>query len=198
MVKKSVNTDILYLILLISLFLMIFSWSLYFSSDLNNFFFNKIEPNNMKGVAVFQGKLKGGYCTFIQDSPRSPVKVNGHVQNLPPGKHGFHIHTYGDIRKTDCTKCGGHWNPRNNDHGGLNDENSHAGDLGNIVVRDDGTADFNLKTSKITLYGKESIIGRSIVVHEDPDDLGKGGFPDSLTTGHAGARTDCAVIGYAS
>ena len=71
-------------------------------------------------------------------------------------------------------------------------------DLGNIVVRQDGTADFNLKTSKITLYGKNSIIGRSIVVHEDQDDLGKGGFPDSLTTGHAGARIDCAVIGYAS
>ena len=67
MVKKGVNTDILYLILLISLFVLIFSWILYFSGDLNNFFFNKIEPNNMKGVAVFQGKLKGGYCTFIQD-----------------------------------------------------------------------------------------------------------------------------------
>lgn len=152
----------------------------------------------MKGVAVFQGKLKGGYCTFIQDTSQSPVKVNGHVQNLTPGKHGFHIHTYGDIRKTDCLKCGGHWNPTNKQHGGLNDENSHAGDLGNIVIRQDGTADFNLKTSKITLYGKNSIIGRSIVVHEDQDDLGKGGFPDSLTTGHAGARIDCAVIGYAS
>ena len=152
----------------------------------------------MKAKAVFQKKLKG-YVIFEQKNKNEPVHIKGHIEKLkPPGKHGFHIHTYGDIRKTDCTKCGGHWNPRNNDHGGLNDENSHAGDLGNIVVRDDGTADFNLKTSKITLYGKESIIGRSIVVHEDPDDLGKGGFPDSLTTGHAGARTDCAVIGYAS
>ena len=41
-----------------------------------------------------------------------------------------------------------------------------------------------------------SIIGRSIVVHKDIDDCGKGGHADSLTTGHAGARIDCAVIGH--
>ena len=32
-------------------------------------------------------------------------------------------------------------------------------------------------------------------VHADPDDLGKGGHPDSLTTGHAGGRLACGVIG---
>jgi len=32
-------------------------------------------------------------------------------------------------------------------------------------------------------------------IHKDEDDLGQGGFPDSQTTGHAGARIACGVIG---
>jgi Cu-Zn family superoxide dismutase len=33
-------------------------------------------------------------------------------------------------------------------------------------------------------------------IHDSPDDLGLGGHKDSLTTGHAGKRITCAVIGY--
>ena len=47
----------------------------------------------------------------------------------------------------------------------------------------------------IKLFGDESVVGRSCVVHADKDDLGKGGFSDSLTTGHSGARVACGVIG---
>ena len=32
---------------------------------------------------------------------------------------------------------------------------------------------------------------RAVVVHEGVDDLGVGGFADSLTTGHAGGRLAC-------
>jgi len=31
-------------------------------------------------------------------------------------------------------------------------------------------------------------------IHRDEDDLGRGGAPDSLTTGNAGARIACCVI----
>ena len=40
-----------------------------------------------------------------------------------------------------------------------------------------------------------SVIGRAIIVHEDPDDLGRGGDAESKKTGNAGARICCAVIG---
>ena len=48
----------------------------------------------------------------------------------------------------------------------------------------------------IKLRGKYSVIGRSIVIHDDPDDLGIGGHSDSHTTGHAGKRIACGIIGY--
>jgi len=40
-----------------------------------------------------------------------------------------------------------------------------------------------------------SILGRAIVVHELEDDLGKGNQTDSKTTGHAGGRLACGVVG---
>ena len=48
---------------------------------------------------------------------------------------------------------------------------------------------------EVKLRGKYSVIGRSIVIHEDPDDLGKGNHKDSKTTGHAGKRIACGIIG---
>lgn len=151
----------------------------------------------MKAIAVFQGKLKGSYVSFKQDTPGSPVKISGHIENLTPGKHGFHVHQYGNLLSSDCMNCGGHFNPTNADHGSRSGANSHAGDFGNITGSYDKHCAFYFSTSKISLFqGAQSVIGRSLVIHEDEDDLGKGGFPDSLTTGHSGKRLDCAVIGY--
>ncbi len=56
----------------------------------------------MKAIAVFQGKLKESYCTFIQESYKSPVKINIHVKNLSKGKHGIHVHEKGNLLKNDC------------------------------------------------------------------------------------------------
>lgn len=54
---------------------------------------------------------------------------------------------------------------------------------------------FDLVDTTITLDGLYSVIGRSVVVHKNVDDLGKTDHPDSKTTGNAGARLACGVIG---
>ncbi|KAI4348457.1 hypothetical protein L6164_009180 [Bauhinia variegata] len=59
------------------------------------------------------------------------------------------------------------------DHGARSDDERHAGDLGNIVAGPDGICCFICSTYSLILSTK-SIHGRAIVVHADPDDLGRG------------------------
>ena len=143
----------------------------------------------VNGVVRFtQGKADG-----------SLIKININITGLAPGQHGFHIHALGDITK-GCMSAGGHFNPDGSVHGGPTDaaEARHAGDLGNVEANADGIVDCVLEDSIITLKpGKYNILSRSVIVHEGIDDLGKGDFPDSKTTGHAGARVACGVIGLA-
>jgi Cu-Zn family superoxide dismutase len=137
-----------------------------------------------------------GMVELKQEKSCSPVKITVHVNGLKPGKHGFHIHEYGDL-SDGCTTAGAHYNPFNKTHGGPSDEERHVGDLGNVVANDNGTAFVEFEDKNISLYGNLSVIGRSFVIHANEDDLGKGGFEDSKTTGHAGSRLACGVIALA-
>lgn len=67
--------------------------------------------------------------------------------------------------------------------------------MGNVTAGDDGVAKINLNDNIISLNGDHNIIGRTVVVHADPDDLGQGGHELSKTTGNAGGRLACGVIG---
>jgi len=144
---------------------------------------------------VLEGAVVKGTLSFAQEGD-GPTTVTGTVTGLAPGNHGFHVHQFGDY-STGCASTGGHFNPAGKEHGGPSDEIRHAGDLGNIVAGDDGTVTINISDSQIPLSGENSVIGRAIVVHADEDDLGRGGHNDSKTTGHAGARLACGVIGLA-
>ena len=68
--------------------------------------------------------------------------------------------------------------------------------MGNIVS-DGKVAKMDYVDTFLEMTGINSIIGRAVVVHADEDDLGKGGHGDSKTTGHAGNRLACCVIGRA-
>ncbi|PHT35570.1 Superoxide dismutase [Cu-Zn] 2 [Capsicum baccatum] len=105
--------------------------------------------------------------------------------------HVFEKYIVGDT-------LGPHFNPLKKDHGAPSDEVRHAGDLGNIVAGPDGVAVISISDLQIPLSGVHSILGRAVVVHADSDDLGRGGHELSKTTGNAGARVGCGVIGLQS
>jgi Cu-Zn family superoxide dismutase len=152
----------------------------------------KEEPSISRAVAVLQptqGNITEGTVTFIKT--KNGIKVIADVSGLTPGKHGFHIHEYGDCSKADATSAGGHFNPENKQHGAPTDENRHVGDLGNITADNEGKAHFEWVDRLIAFEGKRSIIGRAVVVHAKEDDL------KSQPTGNAGPRVACGVIGVA-
>jgi Cu-Zn family superoxide dismutase len=136
-----------------------------------------ISSGKIQGVVIF--KQKEDYIRIIID-------IKGLIKNH---KHGFHIHESGDLRE-GCKSCCAHYNPNNTEHSGL--DGGHAGDLGNIKTDDDGNCFMSIKTDKFIV---DNILGRSIIIHEDEDDLGLGTESDSKTTGHSGARIACSVIG---
>lgn len=145
-----------------------------------------------KAVCVLhptEGNSAKGTVTFTRSG--SGVRVEANLEGLTPGKHGFHIHEYGDCSNLDATSAGGHYNPENKKHGGPDDTERHVGDLGNVEVGDDGTAHLEMEDDMISLDGEHSIIGRAIVVHAGEDDL------MSQPTGDAGGRVACGVIGIA-
>lgn len=136
-----------------------------------------------------------GTVSFEQKSADEPCTVTARITGLGASQlHGFHIHEFGDLTN-GCVTAGGHFNPHGKTHGGPSDEVRHVGDLGNIQSNPSGVGYYNSQVGMVTLFGELTVIGRSVVCHKDTDDCGKGGFEDSLTTGHAGARLACGTIG---
>ncbi|KAG5678881.1 hypothetical protein PVAND_008509 [Polypedilum vanderplanki] len=149
-----------------------------------------------KAVCVLKGEVEGTVF-FQQASDKDEVHVTGEVKGLKAGLHGFHIHEFGD-NTNGCMSAGAHFNPFGKDHAAPTDADRHVGDLGNITAGDDGVAKVDITDKMISLSGELNIIGRTVVVHADPDDLGRGGHDLSKTTGNAGGRLACGVIGICS
>uniref|UniRef100_A0A8D3E8J3 Superoxide dismutase [Cu-Zn] n=1 Tax=Scophthalmus maximus TaxID=52904 RepID=A0A8D3E8J3_SCOMX len=150
----------------------------------------------LKAVCVLKGAGEtAGTVHFEQEvSDAAPVKLTGKISGLAPGEHGFHVHAFGD-NTNGCISAGPHFNPHSKTHAGPNDVDRHVGDLGNVIAGADNTAEINITDKMLTLNGPYSIIGRTMVIHEKADDLGKGGNEESLKTGNAGGRLACGVIG---
>ena len=147
-------------------------------------------------IAVFQGPQVFGTVKFKSSSVGIQIYINLSGPGLiPNGQQGFHIHEYGDL-SDGCNSACAHYNPFGKSHGCPGAEERHVGDLGNLHIDLFGNANYSTNDNVIQLSGEYSIIGRSLIVHQNKDDCGQGQNPESLKTGNAGARIACAVIGY--
>mmetsp|Transcript_9082 Transcript_9082/g.22241 ORF Transcript_9082/g.22241 Transcript_9082/m.22241 type:complete len:195 (+) Transcript_9082:133-717(+) len=143
-----------------------------------------------------------GIVTFVQESAEKCV-ISWDLKGCgKAGMHGFHIHEKADF-SNGCMSAGPHYNPFGKNHGGPEDEDRHVGDMGNIIVDDKGESKGSLSDHLIKLDGEYTVVGRSVMVHADEDDLGRGDHSEpgtngktSKTTGNAGARIGCGEITF--
>jgi Cu-Zn family superoxide dismutase len=142
-------------------------------------------PTASADLASTSGSHVTGKVSFHQEAGRMIIEAD--LQGLSPGRHGFHIHEFGDCGN-NAKSAGGHFNPSGQKHGPGMLMDSHAGDLGNIVADADGRAHAVIETEHLSFKGETSVIGKSLVIHADPDDL------VSQPAGNSGERIACGLI----
>ena len=147
--------------------------------------------NNTASAELVDASGKpAGVATFTQISGN--VRIVLEAKGLPPGPHGVHIHEVGKCEGPQFTSAGGHFNPEKKQHGMLNPQGAHAGDLPNLTVAGDGSGRLESTTDRITLgAGASSVFdadGSALVVHAAADDF------TTDPTGNSGGRIACGVI----
>ncbi len=136
-------------------------------------------PSAISKIFNAKGELIGT-ATFTQTI--AGVKVALTVNNLTNGEHMVHLHENGKCDAPDFKTAGGHFDPKSDqdgDHSHMrhkhedykheNHKQKPAGDLPNILVKQDGTGSLNAILPALTLgSGNNSLLkkgGTAIVVH---------------------------------
>lgn len=145
-----------------------------------------------QGKALLKGTAADSAITgeVLLTEEEGGLMVEAALANVPPGKHGFHIHEKGSCDEMGKA-AGGHFNPDGVMHGQMSHDGhakAHAGDMGNVEIGADGKGSLKVFLPEDTLKeGKYAVAGRAIILHEKEDD-----FTQPL--GNAGARIGCGVI----
>ena len=121
-----------------------------------------------------------GCVQFYQEN--GCVLIVAKISSLPKesetGFFGFHIHQGDNCSGTDFSGTGSHYNPSDQAHP------KHAGDLPPLLTCQ-GNAYLSVRTDRFSV---SDIIGRTVVIHSDPDDF------HSQPAGNAGKKIACGVI----
>lgn len=120
------------------------------------------------------------------------VLLRFELKGLPPGVHSFKVHEAGAC-DGDFKSSGAIYNPLGAKHGFLNDEGPMAGDLPNLYVSADGTANGEVLSPFLTLSkeAEETLFdadGSALVIYEKADDY------QTDPEGDAGSRIACGKI----
>ncbi|WP_354683741.1 superoxide dismutase family protein [Cupriavidus necator] len=134
------------------------------------------------------GTNTAGTVTFQQQP--GGVMMTASITGLPPNSvHGFHVHEKGDCSAPDAMSAGGHFNPTGKPHGQMTMPDHHAGDMNNLTADASGNVRVSMLLPDLSVgTGANSVIGRAVVVHKDPDDY------KTQPTGNAGGRIACGVV----
>lgn len=147
----------------------------------------KPDASAVAELQATRGSPVTGSLSFAQFGNK--VRVSGQVSGLKPGaEHGFHVHEKGDCSSGDGMSTGGHFNPMGAPHGRHGHGQHHVGDLPPLGADSYGVARVNFETDRISLSGANSVVGKGLIVHRDPDDY------TTQPTGNAGPRLACAVV----
>lgn len=116
------------------------------------------------------------------------VMLHARLAFLPPGVHAFHVHETGKC-EPPFKSAGGHYNPDGSEHGLMDDDGRHAGDMPNIHVPATGLLNIEIFNDRVrlddALFDED---GAAVVIHEGPDDY------ETNPAGAAGPRIACGVI----
>jgi len=147
-----------------------------------------VQAQEPEGATAEMGNLEGqpvGQAQLLE-TPNGLI-LSAAFTGLPEGAHGFHIHAVGQC-EPPFESAGGHFNPDGRQHGMMNPQGKHAGDLPNIHVPASDEATVEHFAVGLTLDGLFGEGGTSLVVHAKADDYA------TDPAGDAGDRIACGVI----